>query len=104
MPKRCWGRVLSVKPVLTVIDGEVAPRARVRSIHQGMDRIVQLLRERMPLRALAAFHCGSPDLLAPFLQQLAEVVPSLDILRGQVGPVVGAYTGPGGIGIACLGA
>lgn len=98
------GAMLSVKPVLTVIDGEVAPKARVRSIKQGMDKIAELLRAKMPLRALAAFHCGSPELLEPFLGQLHEVVPDINILRGQVGPVVGAYTGPGGIGIACLSA
>lgn len=98
------GAMLSVKPVLTVTDGEVAPEARVRSTRQGIERILQLLRERMPLRGLAAFHCGSPERLDPFLGQVREIVPDLDILRGQVGPVVGAYTGPGGLGIACLAA
>lgn len=98
------GSLLSVKPVLTMVDGEVAPKARVRSIAQGMERIVSLLREHMPLRGVGAFHCGSPQLIEPFLAQLREVAPNLDILRGQVGPVVGAYTGPGGIGIACLAA
>jgi DegV family protein with EDD domain len=97
-----FGTVLSVKPVLTVLDGEVAPQARVRSTKQGVETILSLLRERMPLRALAAFHCGSPQLLEPFLAQLREIAPDIDILRGQVGPVIGAYTGPGGIGIACI--
>jgi DegV family protein with EDD domain len=98
------GALLSVKPLLTVEDGEVAPQARVRNRKQGIDKIVELLRKRMPLRGLAAFHCGAPELLDPLCDRLARVAPGVDIVRGQVGPVVGAYTGPGGIGIASLGA
>jgi DegV family protein with EDD domain len=98
------GSLLSVKPLLTVEEGEVAPQARVRSLKQGVDRIVELLRTRLPLRGLAAFHCGSPQLLPPLVDRLKQLVPALDVLTGQIGPVVGAYAGPGGIGIASLGA
>jgi DegV family protein with EDD domain len=98
------GGLLSVKPLLTVVDGEVAPQARVRNRNQGIEKIIELLRERMPLRGLAAFHCGAPELLDPLCEKLAAVAPGIDIVRGQVGPVIGAYTGPGGIGIASLGA
>jgi DegV family protein with EDD domain len=98
------GALLSVKPIITVVDGEVAPQARVRNRNQGIEKIIELLRERMPLRGLAAFHCGAPELLDPLCERLAGVAPSIAIVRGQVGPVIGAYTGPGGIGIASLGA
>lgn len=96
------GAVLSVKPVLKVQEGEVVPEARVRSRRQGMDKIVELLAARLPVRLLAAFHCGSPELLPEVVERLEQVAPGVEILTGQVGPVVGAYTGPGGIGIACL--
>lgn len=98
------GSLLNVKPLLTVDDGEVAPVARVRSRRQGLDAIVERLRRRLPLRGLAAFHCGAPDLLPELRSLLAPLVPDLTVVSGQVGPVVGAYTGPGGVGIACLGA
>ncbi|MFN2582206.1 MAG: DegV family protein [Candidatus Dormibacteria bacterium] len=98
------GGMLGVKPVLTMIDGEVAPQARVRSRRQGMQRIVELLKEKLPLRGLAAFHCGAPELLPDLESQLRAAIPNVAIQTGQVGPVVGAYTGPGGVGIACLGA
>jgi DegV family protein with EDD domain len=98
------GSLLSVKPVLTMEDGEVAPIARVRSRRQGLEKIVEQLRQRLPLHGLAAFHCCAPDLLPELRELLAPLVPNLNIVLGQVGPVVGAYTGPGGVGIACLGA
>jgi DegV family protein with EDD domain len=98
------GSLLNVKPLLTVVEGEVAPKARVRSRRQGLEKIVELLRDLLPLRGLAAFHCGAPELLPLLSNQLKALVPDVKILFGQVGPVVGAYAGPGGIGIAALGA
>ena len=98
------GSLLNVKPLLTVQEGEVAPKARVRSRRQGLEKIVELLRELLPLRGLAAFHCGAPELLPLLSHRLQALVPDMKILFGQVGPVVGAYAGPGGIGIAALGA
>lgn len=98
------GSLLGVKPLLTVRDGEVAPQARVRSRRQGVEMIAELLQERQPLKRVAAFHCGAPELLPVLEERLRAALPRVDILTGQVGPVVGAYTGPGGIGIAALGA
>ena len=98
------GAVLGVKPIITVIEGEVAPQARVRNRRQGIDRIVELLQGKLPLRGLAAFHCGAPEQLPDLVSRLQAGIPGVAIQTGQVGPVIGAYTGPGGVGIAGLGA
>ena len=98
------GSVLGVKPIVTTVDGEVAPQARVRNRRQGIDKIVQLLKAKLPLRGLAAFHCGAPELLPDLVSHLQAEIPGVAIQTGQVGAVIGAYTGPGGVGIACLGA
>ena len=96
------GSLLGVKPLLTTRDGEVGPQARVRSRRQGIEMITELLQERLPLRRLAAFHCGAPELLPVLVKRLKAAMPDVELVTGQVGPVVGAYTGPGGIGIAAL--
>jgi DegV family protein with EDD domain len=96
------GSLLSVKPVLTVEHGEVAPVARVRSRKQGLDAVIERLRQRLPLRGLAAFHIGAPELLPELRAMLAPLVTDVEIVEGEVGPVVGVYAGPGGAGIACL--
>src|SRR4029077_4630821 len=69
------GSLLNVKRLLTVQEGEVAPKARVPSRKQGLAKIVELLRELLPLRGLAAFPCGAPELLRLLSQQLAALVP-----------------------------
>lgn len=96
------GSLLGVKPLLTVKEGEVSPQARVRSRRQGIEMITELLQERLPLRRVAAFHCGAPELLPVLEKRLRAALPDVEIVTGQVGPVVGVYTGPGGLGIAAL--
>lgn len=96
------GSLLGVKPLLTTKDGEVGPQARVRSRRQGIEMITELLQERLPLRRVAAFHCGAPELLPALEKRLRTALPDVEIITGQVGPVVGVYTGPGGLGIAAL--
>jgi fatty acid-binding protein DegV len=47
-------------------------------------------------------HSGAPDLLEAVDPQLTQAYPELDITTGQLGPVVGVYAGPGGLGIALM--
>lgn len=96
------GGILNVKPLLTVRDGEVHPQARVRSRQQGITKIVELAAAQRPLDALAVFHCGAPELIDLIAPRLRADHPGLELMVGQLGAVVGTYSGPGGVGIALL--
>jgi DegV family protein with EDD domain len=98
------GSLLNVKPLLTMKAGEVAPLARVRSQRQGIDKIAELLKARVPLRSVAVFHARVPELVGALRERVHAEVGDVDMVGGRIGPVVGAYTGPGGIGVASLGA
>jgi DegV family protein with EDD domain len=98
------GALLNVKPLLTVDDGEVAPLARVRSRKQGIDKISELVKTRRPLQRLAVFHASVPEVIGAFADRMRAENPGVALTGGRIGPVVGAYTGPGGIGVACLSA
>jgi DegV family protein with EDD domain len=97
------GGLLNVKPLLTVTDGEVHPLARVRSRSKGIAMIVDEVRQRAPLRTLAAFHADAPESMRDVEAGVADAVPALTAIHGRIGPVVGAYSGPGCVGVACLG-
>ena len=97
------GSLLSVKPMLTMKAGEVAPMARVRNQRQGVDRIIAELKARLPLRGVAIFHARVPELIGELRDRVCATTGDAEVLLGRVGPVVGAYTGPGGIGVASLG-
>jgi DegV family protein with EDD domain len=98
------GGLLNVKPLLTTVHGEVAPLARVRSRKKGMEMIIELLGKRAPLARLAAFHTGAPELGEEMRAEMSAAFPDVEILLGEVGPVVGTYTGPGGLGVAYIAA
>jgi DegV family protein with EDD domain len=96
------GSLLSIKPILTVRDGDVLPLERVRTWRKALDRIVELGRAQAPLAGLAVLHVGNPaaaDLLA---DRLTDLVPRDEIVRGEIGPVVATYAGPGTVGIVAL--
>ena len=95
------GSMLSVKPLLRVSD-EVHAEARVRSRRQGIDRLVEIAAAQRPLEAIAIFHCGAPELLDLVGARLRADNPAIEVLEGQLGAVVGTYSGPGGVGIALL--
>jgi len=96
------GGILNVKPLLSVTDGEVHPQARVRSRQQGIAKIVELAAAQRPLDGLAVFHCGAPELIDLIAPRLRADHPGIELMVGQLGAVVGTYSGPGGVGIALL--
>jgi DegV family protein with EDD domain len=98
------GSLLNVKPLIAVRDGEVVPLARLRSRSKGIDMIVEQVRGCLPLRGLAEFHAAAAESMVDLEARLSVAVSNVTAVLGRIGPVVGAYSGPGGLGVACLGA
>ena len=98
------GGLLNVKPLIAVRDGEVVPLARLRSRSKGIDMIVDQVRSCAPLRSLAEFHAAAAESMVDLEARLGAAVSNVTAVLGRIGPVVGAYSGPGGLGVACLGA
>lgn len=98
------GTLLNVKPLIAVRDGEVVPLARLRSRAKGIEMIVEQVRGCLPLRGLAEFHAAAAESMTDLEARLGTAVSNVTAVLGRIGPVVGAYSGPGGIGVACLGA
>ena len=98
------GGLLNVKPLIAVRDGEVVPVARPRSRSKGIDLIVEQVRACAPLRGLAEFHAAAAESMTELETRLGTAVSNVTAVLGRIGPVVGAYSGPGGLGVACLGA
>ena len=48
---QAWlGSILNIKPLISVQDGEVVPLERVRTHSKAIERVYQLLKERLPTR------------------------------------------------------
>lgn len=94
------GSLLSIKPVIEVRDGVVEGESRQRTRARSLAYLVDKVREAGPLRQIAVVHAAAPDIDA-FVEAVDAVPHELPTLVGHIGPVIGAHTGPGTIGV-CL--
>ena len=103
--QRMVGSMLSIKPLLSIHDGEVAIADRVRTHKRAMARLVELARcidDKPGTLRLAVMDGGvraEGDEVAAELQ--AALHPS-ELLRGTLSPVLGVHGGPGVIGFIAV--
>ena len=96
------GSILSVKPILHVEDGEVAPFERVRTRTKATARIFEIASGQGRAKEMFVASGGNEAEARALLERLRAVLPHTDLLLGTLGPAVGVYTGPGALGIAAL--
>lgn len=96
------GSLLSVKPILTLRDGEVAPLARVRTVKAGMDYLYNFAAGFSKIEAMAVEHATTPDLLEEMVTRLSALYPAEKIYRANVSPVIGTYVGPHVLSVSVL--
>ncbi|MCZ3388873.1 MAG: DegV family protein [Actinomycetia bacterium] len=97
------GSVLSVKPLLHLVDGNVTPLEKVRTTSKALARLEELALERVGDGAadVAVQHLANADrahALAARIQESAGGAVAVTV--GEVGAVVGAHVGPGMIAVA----
>jgi DegV family protein with EDD domain len=96
------GTLLSVKPILSIRDGEVAPVERVRTINSALRRLVELVVALGPIERLGVVDGDSVTNATEVARQLQAHFPDLTLDRGELGPVVGTHGGPGVVGVGVL--
>lgn len=91
------GSMLSIKPIITLVEGEVQPLAKVRTRRKSLRWLVDKIAEG-PVEHLGVVHGSAPD-IDDFLAMIESVAPDTDVVVAQIGPVVGTHAGPGAIGV-----
>lgn len=95
------GKLLGIKPILGVAEGEVGPVDRVRGGRAAQRRLVDLLKKKVdPRRPVIAgvAHAAAP-LWAERLEALLRAEFQIaDFLLAEMGPIVGTHVGPGTVG------
>lgn len=92
------GGLLSIKPVLTVEDGEVKMIGKARGVKQGYTALENLIAEQpvdfdMPF--LLGYTGEDNTLLQGFLEHSADIWQGRDTRSTIIGSVVGTHAGPG---------
>ncbi|MBN1370238.1 MAG: DegV family protein [Dehalococcoidaceae bacterium] len=97
------GSLLSIKPIVTLDDGEVAPLVRVRSKKAGLDYLYNFVAGNAGnIAGLAVEHATSPEDADALVERLAALFPKEKIVRSTVSPVLGTYMGPNVVGVFLL--
>ncbi len=97
------GSALSVKPLLHLVDGRIAPLEKVRTTSKALARLEEIAADAAGSRPvdLAVHHLASPLRAEQLAERLLARVPGVRDLRvSEVGAVVGAHVGPGMIAVA----
>jgi DegV family protein with EDD domain len=92
------GTMLSIKPVIQVLDGAVEQESKQRTRARSLRYLADQVKAHAPVESLTVMHGEAPD-LDEMLDLLSEVVPRSEILVGSIGPVIGTHSGPRAIGV-----
>jgi DegV family protein with EDD domain len=95
------GALLGIKPILGQQDGEVVPVDKVRGGRNAQPKLIEILRREVgpdrPVFAAVA-HASAPEWGGRLKRQLMEHFRVIELLEGEIGPIVGAHAGPGTVG------
>ena len=97
------GGLLGIKPILGVVEGEVAVVDRVRGGRAAHPRILALLKERIdPGRPVivGVSHGNAPAWADRLEKLLRETFAVSELIQAEVGPVVGTHAGPGVVAVS----
>jgi DegV family protein with EDD domain len=92
------GGMLSIKPIVSVEDGQVGASERVRSRPRGIDRLYEHIVGLSDVERVIVQHTGAPDDALRLVARATSALPDAAVELRWIGPVVGVYTGPRGVG------
>jgi DegV family protein with EDD domain len=97
------GGLLGIKPILGVVDGEVAPVDRVRGGRAAHPRLLEILKGRVdPTRPVIAgvSHGNAPAWADRMEKLMRQTFTVSELIEAEVGPVIGTHAGPGAISVS----
>ena len=103
--QRFLGTALNFKPVLEVANGEFLGLERVRTRRRALNRLVELLEERIRDRSpvhLAAVHANAQAVAKELLEMAGSRIKAVETTIAEVSPAVGVHLGPGTVGLAFM--
>jgi DegV family protein with EDD domain len=97
------GSTLKIKPILT-LESEMTPVERVRTSKRAFERMVDYARQRQSsgMNAWVVQHIQAPDQAAALAERCREIFGHDAVFTSEIGPVLGAHTGPGLLGVGSI--
>ena len=99
--KALVGSMLSVKPIIRIVDGAVEEAGKQRTRKRALEWVRDQLFAEGTVEKLSILHGEAPD-IDLFLDMIAERYPRDQVRLGKIGAVIGTHGGPGVIGMCYL--
>jgi len=93
--KALLGSILSVKPMLTIKDGELVPVGQVRTRANGVDRLFNFVKNATNIQDLAIVYNTTPKDAQTLTERIGSMFPKERIRLARLGPALGVHAGPG---------
>jgi len=96
------GSALNIKPILTITDGVVRFAGIARNRRQGIERVLQMMREKigkLPAR-VAVTHAYALDEAEKLKERIAAEFNCVELWLSEFSPVMGYACGTGTVGVA----
>lgn len=94
------GSLLNVKPIISLVSGEVLLVEKIRTQKRAVERLADIVLGSGPIQELAIIHAAAPEMAEALRKHFAETWFEEQIMVCETGPVIGAHTGPGAVGVA----
>lgn len=99
------GGLLSVKPILNVVDGKLVPLEKARGRNKALRRIVEIIKERgedVQNQIIAIDHADDFEGLNKLKDLIEKETGCSKFLISYIGSAVGAHAGPGSLAVFFL--
>ncbi|MFC1957874.1 DegV family protein [Chloroflexota bacterium] len=93
--KALLGSVLAVRPMLAVKDGELEPAGQARSRANGIDRLLDFVKNAADIQDLAIVYSTTPDEAQTLAERMDSIFPKDRTRLIRLGPALGVHGGPG---------
>ena len=95
-------KLLRIKPILRLVDGQLSMHGLVRSYERGLAQIQQEVARLRPVERLGVLHVRYPEGAERTARALAEMLdfPLEEIAVAETGPALSTHGGPHVVGVA----
>jgi len=99
--QKALASLLNIKPIIVLRDGLLEMTDKVRTRHRCLDRIIDIVSERVGKQRvdLAVVHAADPDMAEEIMDKAHKVFNVRDFILTDLSIPVAANLGPGTIGI-----
>ena len=87
--------------ILTMKNG-LPGSERVRTAAKAEARIIEMLKEHLPIERFALLHTNAPDEAKAFYSKVEDLIPDGEVYSMDITPVIGVHIGPGAVGYAII--